>query len=379
MSKIAIIGASYLQLPLVLKVISLKHEAICFSWEKDAVAKDYCTRFYPISIVEKEAILKVCKKEGIDGVLTIASDIAVTTVSYIADALKLTANSIESAFISTNKYAMKEAFKSRKVNIPAFFEIKNSDYIWNNELNFPVIIKPTDSSGSKGVSIVNNELGLKDKIKKAFKFSLSKQVIIEEFIEGKEISVETISNKGKHFILNYTDKVTSGKPNFVELEHHQPYNMNELNEKINSVTITALDSLGIKFGASHVELLISPENEVFVVEVGARMGGDFIGSHLVYLSTGYDYLKGVIEVSMGKFSNPIIKSPKTYSGVFFLSSQTEWVEKMIEKHEEITYEFEFKDLKVYPNKLENSTDRYGYFIYQTDHIDLVEKIKKKSL
>lgn len=99
---LAIIGASYLQLPLVFRARSMGVETICFAWEEGAVAKDHCDRFYPISVVEKDEILAVCKSERIDGVVSIASDVAVSTISYVAEHLHLVGNSQQSARLSTN-------------------------------------------------------------------------------------------------------------------------------------------------------------------------------------------------------------------------------------------------------------------------------------
>ena len=123
--------------------------------------------------------------------------------------------------------------------------------------------------------------------------SFSKTAIIEEFIKGKEISVEYISFEGKHYFLNTTDKVTSGSPHYVELEQHQPALISDdLLEKIKNIVPMALDALEIKTGASHTELLIDDQQRIWITEIGARMGGDFIGSTLTKLSTGYDFVEG---------------------------------------------------------------------------------------
>ena len=132
------------------------------------------------------------------------------------------------------------------------------------------------------------------------------KAIIEEFVERREISVESISFEGKHYILQITDKVTTGAPFFVELEHHQPSSLSEdIQNKVRKIVNHALDSLHIQYGACHSESKIT-EGGIFVIEIGARMGGDFIGSHLVQLSTGYNFFKGVVEVALGAFHKPQI-------------------------------------------------------------------------
>lgn len=365
MQKIAIIGASYLQVPLYKKAIELGIETIGIAWSEGAVAQNLCTRFYPISTLEKEKILEVCIKEKIDGILTIATDIAVPTVTYVASQIGLNGNSIESAKLSTNKFLMRTVFSKNDIKCPQFFEVKNMDQI--NELilqlTFPVIVKPVDRSGSKGVTKVSNINSLAIAIETAISESLTKSAIVESFIQGCEVSVESISFNGKHYILAITDKVTSGSPHFVELEHHQPSSLPaDIQQKIKKETIKALHALEIKNGAAHSEFLISG-NEIFITEVGARMGGDFIGSDLVYLSTGYDFLKGIIDVALNRFEEPHIQWHKN-SGVLFLSEKTPFVKEMIEQKDVKPFvkQFEFSNGNIKP--LTQSADRSGYFVYQ---------------
>lgn len=372
MAKIAVIGANYLQLPLVTKALELGHETICFAWEEGAVAKETCTRFYPISIIEKKKILDVCKKEKIDAILTIASDVAMPTVSYVAKKLNLVANTIESTLKATNKYEMRIALKKHKLKVPKFIKVTDYHSSSIKDFNFPIISKPVDSSGSKGVQIVGEKKDVENSVKEALQYGLSKEVILEEFIVGKEISVETISYNGEHTILTKTEKVTSGPPNFVELEQHQPYDGGVLELQINEISLKVLNALGIEFGASHIELLITPKNEIYIIEVGGRMGGDFIGSHLVELSTGYDFLKGVIDVALGSFSKPNLRAQKKYSGVYFLSSETLWVAKMINSYKSSAVAFQKGKNKT---ELNCSGDRFGYFMYQINDIEEVKKIK----
>ena len=117
--RLAIIGASYLQLPLVLKAREMGLGTLCFAWPEGAVCKEQCDEFVPVSIVEKERIASICAERGIDGVATIASDVAVPTVCHVAQQLGLNGNSERSAFLSTNKNAMRAAFRAAGVRVPA--------------------------------------------------------------------------------------------------------------------------------------------------------------------------------------------------------------------------------------------------------------------
>lgn len=364
MKKLAVIGASYFQLPLVKKAQSMDLEVHCFAWEDGAVCKKYSDYFYPISTVEKELILKKCQEIHIDGIITIASDVAIGTVNYVASKLGLIANDDKYTAMCTNKYLMREQF--RKHSIPSPKYIIASENAVNMDLQYPLIVKPTDRSGSRGVQKIQSKEELKKSILRAQEESFKKEVIIEEFVEGDEISVEAISFKGEHYILQITDKVTTGAPYFVELEHHQPSSISsKYKVKIVKIVKKALTALHIEYGASHSELKITPNGEIKVIEIGARMGGDFIGSHLVYLSTGYDFLKGVIEVSLGNFEKPEIKFNK-YSGVYFLSKETKHLEKIIDKSYNYPEIIEAKITNKILRNIECSGDRSGYLIYKAD-------------
>jgi biotin carboxylase len=365
MKKIAIIGASDLQLPLIEKAKQMGLFTICFAWEEGAVCRDYCDKFYPISILEKEEILGICKLEKIDAIVSIASDAAVPTVCYVAENLGLISNPYEYSNIFTNKFAMRCEFKNFGVNIPWFYLINKDSRIDENRISFPLIVKPVDRSGSRGVHKVNNIDEIELAIGNAQFESFSNCAIIENYITGCEVSVESISWKGEHYILSITDKVTTGNPHFVEIEHHQPSQLEiNIQENIKEETIRALYALKIQYGASHTELKITDDGKIFVIEVGARMGGDYIGSDLVELSTGYDYLKGIIEISLGYFSTPKILFQK-YSGVYFLSKDTNHLLKQFDgpiKDYVIKSKLFNKELI----NVSNSTDRSGYFIYQSN-------------
>lgn len=365
--KLAIIGASYLQRPLVEKAQDMGLEVHCFAWADGAVCKDVADYFYPIDVKEKEQILKKCQEIGIDGITTIAADLPVSTINYVASKMGLVSNPDEFSATTTNKYLMRQCFMENGVPSPKFSLVKaDGNYDNIRGFEFPLIVKPTDRSGSKGVEKVLDPVQLETAVKRAQEVSFKKEAIIEEFVTGREISVESISYEGKHNILQITDKVTTGAPYFVELEHHQPSSLpTDIQKRVKSIVLKALDALHIRYGASHSELKITENGDIKVIEIGARMGGDFIGSDLVKLSTGYDFLKGVIEVALGTFEEPVVTEHK-HSGVYFLCKETEKILPIIEnaeKYPEIV-KSEITD-KILRN-IECSGDRSGYFIYQAD-------------
>jgi len=360
--KLAIIGASYLQLPIVKKANEMDIETHCFAWEKGAVCKDFSRFYYPFSILDKDHILEVCREKKIDGIISLASDVAVPTISYIAEKMGLIANPYDDVQVATNKFKMRQRFFENGVPSPRY--MLDDENIDDKNLHYPLIVKPVDRSGSLGVLKIDKHHDLADAVNRAKKESFTQRAIIEEYVSGMEVSVEAISWEGVHYILAITDKVTTEAPYFVEVAHHQPcQRSNSIQEKIKAETVKALSSLHIRYGASHSEFKINNKGEIFIIEVGARMGGDFIGSHLVQLSTGYDFLKGVIDISLGHFEIPV-QDKKNSSGVYFLCEETKhllpYIKNAGDYHEIV--EAAITDDKIRP--VQSSADRSGYFIYQ---------------
>ena len=367
MKRIGIIGGGYLQLPLVLKCKEMGIESHCFAWADGAVCDGYADYFYPISIIEKEQILEKCKEIGIDAIASIASDLAVTTVNYVADKMGLIANPVEYTDITTNKYKMRQALSFDGVPCPLFMVVEDGEIPDISDMTFPLIVKPTDRSGSRGVKKILTVEELSNAIDRAAKEPFKNEVIIEEYIEGREISVESISFDGQHHILQITDKVTTGAPYFVELEHHQPSNLPDaVKERVKTIVQKALDALHIRNGASHSELKITPGCDIKIIEIGARMGGDFIGSDLVRLSTGYDFIKGVVEVALGNFNEPELTEQK-FSGVYFLSKETEHLQRYIDSWKDYPQIVRGQRTDTELHEIHESADRSGYFIYQSNH------------
>jgi len=365
--KLAVIGASYLQLPLVLKAREIGVEVFCFAWEDGAVCRDRADHFYPVSIVEKETILEICRKNRIDGIATIASDVAVPTVNFVASRLNLCGNSVESGFLSTNKFAMRQTFHAGGVNCPAFRKIANyaEAEAAAEAIGCPVIVKPCDRSGSLGVTLVKTPADLRPAVDSALRVSFCKEAVVEKYVDiAREISIEGISWKGDYHLLAVTDKDTTGAPHFVETGQHQPSLLPpEIRQTAVRQAELGVRLLGIEYGATHSELMISRTGEVYVTEIGSRMGGDFIGSDLVQLSTGYDFLKGIIEVALGEFSG-VSFGERHYAGVWFYSPDTPQVKDIVEHTPKYPWivrsELHEDELK----PLTCSADRAGYFIYR---------------
>lgn len=363
--KIAILGANYQYLPFYKQAKAMGYEIIAFGRaEDDHICSKLADRFYDISFKEQDRILEICKKEGVNGITSFIIESALPYVYHISRGLGIPCNSIECEALTENKYTMREQLKKDGVNIPAYVAIHSQTEEHN--IPFPIIVKPADSGGSRGVTLVRNQEELDLAIERALNWSSGKIVMLEQFIEGREFSVEAISYQGKHYIIQITDKVTTGAPYFVELSHHQPANLTSKQwNDIAELTLKTLSSLKVEYGASHTEIKMNSDGVPYVIEMGARMGGDFIQSDLVRLSTGYDMVKGVIEIATGRFTIPMLDK-QMYAGVYFLCDETKHkVLPIINQPDMYPYVIDsdiYGDIK----PVSCNSDRGGYFIYQTN-------------
>ena len=365
MKKLAILGANKPLESFYKQAKKLGYYLIGIAYEEGAICKKYCDKFYPISFADNEAVLEVCKKEKIDGIISFSLESALPTLVYVAQSMGLVSNSFECAKKLENKYSMRECFTANGIPNPLYKIVRCKDEVDNVNIPYPCIVKPVDSGGSQGVTKVNNFTELRKAFDKAMEYSRKGGVIIEQYIDGREFSVEYISHNGKHYHLQITDKTTSGEPYFVELAHHQPAQISmEMANKIKCMVEKALTALSIENSASHTEIKLNSKGELYIIEIGARMGGDCITSDLVRLSTGYDMVKGCIELATGDFRIPHVKN-EAFSGIYFYSKLTPFVADMIKNSKNFK---EIVDAELEPGELpetKRNADRRGYFIYKS--------------
>ncbi|WP_440450283.1 ATP-grasp domain-containing protein [Ruminococcus bromii] len=367
MKKLVIIGANDFQNQLILKAKSLGYETHVFAWEDGAVGKDNADYFYPISIIEKDKILEKCKEIKPDGVCSIASDLASITVNYVAEKLGLPCNQTKYANIQTNKYAMRKALLDAGLPCPKFVLADESfDVRKLHDFSFPIIVKPTDRSGSRNIMKLESTSGVMKAVTEACQTSFEHKAIIEEYIEGNEYSMETISYKGEHHYLATTKKFTTGAPHFIETGHCQPSDLSQdVLEKAKSHIIKALSALHIENSAGHSEFKVDKDGNIRIIEIGARMGGGCIGSDLVYLSTGNDFMKMVIDISCGdspEFAD-ILKNQ--FVCIKFLMNKYDFdnLDLLKEQAKYKIYRESIFDRKP-DSKVTDDSNRLGYYIFK---------------
>lgn len=304
--KLMILGASILQLPAIEKARELGFETIVVDMNPEAIGFNVeGVQKEVISTIDVSAIVEAAKRHQIDGIMTLATDMPMRSVAAVAKEMNLVGIDEETALKATNKAEMRKALQIGGVPIPKFFKVANKEEYFEavKQFNVPFIVKPADSSGSRGIfeviDITDQKL-IEEAYDYCRPFSRVGDVVVEEYMSGPEVSVETLSVEGVCHVIQITDKLTTGAPHYVEMGHSQPTRHSEdIANRIAEVARMANKVIGIKNGPSHTEIIVTSEGPK-IVELGARLGGDNITTHLVSLSTGVDMVECCIKIALGE-------------------------------------------------------------------------------
>ncbi len=300
-NKLFIVGASILQLPAIKTAKEMGLTVAVADQNPKAVGIPYADIYYQVSTVDENGIYEAAKDFGADGIMTLATDMPMRAVACACDRLGLCGIDYATAVRSTDKGEMIKAFDSADLPIPRYFLPETAEDAVNlgKSLGFPLVCKPVDNSGSRGVSLVYDLSELKDAIRYGIEYSPSSQIILEEYLVGREVSAEVVVWQGEATVLAVTDKLTTGAPYFVETGHSQPSRLPVADVKrVEKLAKDAVKAVGITMGAAHVEIMVT-EKGAYLIELGARMGGDCITTHLVPLSTGINMIKANVNVALG--------------------------------------------------------------------------------
>lgn len=364
-NRLIILGTNEYQNPLIIRAKELGYETHVFGWRTGAIGETTADVYHNVNIMDYDTLWDEVQKINPCGVASIASELAMHPMNYLLRKMGIPCNSIETEIIATNKYLMRCAMRDAGIDGPKFILVEeNFDKTLVSDFEYPLIIKPVDLSSSRGVMKINNPDELQEGICYALGWSKTKQAILEEFIDGQEYSGESIAYNGQYKLLAVTQKFTTGAPHFVETGHKQPANLApELLKKVEKTLYKAFASMGIMYGAIHPEFRITKEGRICFMEIGARMGGDCIGSDLVPISTGYDYMGMVISIGCGTApSFEKICSPKEARIKYIITKDDLAEYERIQREEpEIIYRSsDIKELSDSP--ILKSADRAGYYI-----------------
>ena len=283
---------------------------------EDAICRGDVDAFEVIGGQDYEGTCAVVEKYGIDAIVTAATDKPLVMMARIADKYGFPFYSVETAQWSTDKFQMKQRFELGDVPHARGRLVKS--VAETADMVYPVIVKPRDNSGSRGVKLCRTKEELEQSMAEALEYSKLDSVLIEEFIEGPEYSIEGLHYDAKSEVIQFTEKKTTEFPYNVELGHIQPANINEENrQKIREIVAKIGKALKFENCPSHTELKIN-ERGIFVIETSPRLGGDYITSTLTPLSTGVNVEDELLRISLGENISPIPQSVQ-YSGVRFFA------------------------------------------------------------
>lgn len=326
--KILLLGGSAQQIVAIETAKKLGYYTVLCDFLPDNPGQYVADKFYLESTTDKEAILEVAKKESIDGVLAYASDPAAPTAAYVAEKLGLPGSPYESVEILCNKDQFRKFLSENNFCTPKANGYENIEEaledLKNEKYNYPVIVKPVDSSGSKGVSRIDNFDEANKKLEYAMSFSRGKKIIIEEFVEkyGYQIAGDGLSVNGK-LVFRYfaNDHFNSKCVNpFVPISASFPYNMpKEVQDKVHSEIQRLLDLLHMQTTTYNFDMRIDKDYNVYLMEVAPRDGGNYIPDVIKY-ATGVDLVECSVKAAMGESIELGEVNPQGYYSYFAVHS-----------------------------------------------------------
>ena len=296
-------------MPIIKRAREMGYYVIAADGNPNAVGLQYADKQICANITSEEEMVAIAKQEQIDGVIHPCSEVSMNVMGRIHDELNLSGVSRKQAVVATNKHLMREAFKKGDAPSPISILAKSAEDAWEQFMAMPgdAILKPSRNSGSRGIAKVSkgsngvSEVSKEDFYKLydiALEESRDNSVLIEQFIEGPEFSVEIIVWEGKVNVLTVTDKKTTEAPHFVELGHNQPSCFpEETVALIKDAAVRGVKALGVDKCACHAEVNVQ-DGKDYLMEIGARMGGDFISTVLTRLSTGIDMVAAAIDCAL---------------------------------------------------------------------------------
>jgi biotin carboxylase len=252
-----------------------------------------------------EQCLRAAKAHAVRGVLTIAAEYPVPTMARLCHELGLPGLTPDVARVATNKREMRRCLVQAQVPCPQSLHVTTLEEARTavRDLGCSTIFKPALSQGKHGITRVPQDARGQEvefAFQRAMRNTRADAVLVEEFVEGPEFSVEALTWNGQTHVIAVTDKVTTGPPYYVEIGHSQPsqFDVKQL-QVIEQTAAAAVQALGIDWSGSHTEIRWGARGPR-VIEVGARLGGGFIASHLVPISTGVDMVGGAISLALGE-------------------------------------------------------------------------------
>ena len=245
--------------------------------------------------------ITLAKKHRVDGVLSVAVEVAVKTVAAVADALSLPALSPEAAENATNKHRMRTLWAANGIPSPASYPCMSLTEAQTaaRQVGFPIVVKPADNAGSRGVSKVERVDDLPIAYEKALGYAGNGMMLVEEFMPGVEMSVEAFVYNGEVYVMALSDKIRTKPPYLLDTtvlfpSEHSPH----IQEQAKEIVAAAIKALGIDMSPVHAEVMVTPHGPM-MVELAARGPGFKVFTDMIPWVTGVDVVKELIKLSVG--------------------------------------------------------------------------------
>ena len=260
MKRLLVIGASDFQLPAILTAKEMGLLVAVADMNPHAVGVPYADKFYNVSTIDAEGICASAKDFKADGVVTLCTDMPMRALAYTCETLGLIGPSRETAVTATDKGVMIRAFEEHNVQHPSYVVIPSGEdfSLYESMISYPAITKPTDNSGSRGIMLVQSKAELESALQYSSTNGRNGSVIVEEYMQGPEVSVEVMVVEGVPHVLQVTDKLTTGAPHFVEIGHSEPSRLpQKALEAIKDLARRAALAVGIVNGPAHAEIIFT--------------------------------------------------------------------------------------------------------------------------
>lgn len=309
-----ILGAGLLQLPAIRTAKGLNCLTLVVDGDPKAPGKDEADVFEPVDLKNLEGLVEQAQKwrqlYGLDGVFTAGTDFS-ASVAYVAEALNLPGIPYQTALDASHKARMRKRFTACGVPSPSFLEIGREDLeeLPDKIPRFPLVVKPVDNMGARGVVQVRTWEELESQIQESLKYSRSGKVVVEEFIEGPEFSLDALVYKGQIQICGIADRHIRFAPHFVEVGHTIPSSAPpEVQQKVIETFKAGIRALGIDPGAAKGDIFYSPGKGGVVGEIAARLSGGYMSGWTYPYSSGVNLTEGALRIALGE--DPGDRTPK---------------------------------------------------------------------
>ena len=313
-----------------IKLLSQSYNFILIDKNENCAAKSLCQKFIRCSIYDPESIIKYLLdneyQDQIDGVICLGTD-APVTVAKIAATLNLTSVPVDSAILTSNKILMKKVFQKLNIFTPKYKSVNELDQVTDfiEKNNYPVIIKPDDSSGARGVFLLWNNENIEDKFLKAKNLSKTETVIVEEYIDGHQVSSESIIYNSKSYNFGFSDRnyeyISKATSSVIENGGDLPVSISTKTQIDIGACIQKLaKELKIESGVIKGDIIIT-KNKIYFIEIALRLSGGYFCSHKIPHNTGVNILEIATKIATNqkvKENELIVKFNRPVSQRFFI-------------------------------------------------------------